>query len=56
MGHLFALNRIAKRNPDAFETKSDVITAFILKSVLITPDTEEEVGHGLVFFLIRVLT
>ena len=42
--HIAVLAQLALRSPDAFELKSDVITAFLLKKVLMTGNEADPVG------------
>lgn len=41
--HIAVLAQLASRAPEAFERKSDVITAFLLKQVLMVPSPPDEV-------------
>jgi len=43
VAHITALAQLAKMAPDAFESKSDVIMAFLLKEVLMTPSVPDPV-------------
>ena len=43
VAHIAALAQLAKLAPDAFENKSDVIMAFLLKEVLMTHGTHDPV-------------
>lgn len=43
VAHITVLAQLAKMAPDAFETKSDVIMAFLLKEVLMTPSLPDPV-------------
>lgn len=42
--HIAVLAQLALRSPDAFELKSDVITAFLLKKVLMTGNEADPVS------------
>lgn len=46
VANLAALAEFASASPDAFEQKSDVITAFLLKQVLMVPSPQDEVRHA----------
>jgi sister chromatid cohesion protein PDS5 len=43
VAHITALAQLAKMAPDAFESKSDVIMAFLLKEVLMTSSIPDPV-------------
>ena len=43
VAHITVLAQLAKMAPDAFESKSDVIMAFLLKEVLMTPSPPDPV-------------
>ena len=43
VAHITVLAQFAKMAPDAFESKSDVIMAFLLKEVLMAPSTPDPV-------------
>ena len=51
--HIAVLAQLALRSPDAFELKSDVITAFLLKKVLMTGNEADPVGIYLLVFVVR---
>jgi sister chromatid cohesion protein PDS5 len=44
--HLYVLAEIARSAPDAFEGKSDVIIAFLIKEVLVISPPRDEVCAG----------
>jgi sister chromatid cohesion protein PDS5 len=43
VAHITVLAQFAKMAPDAFESQSDVIMAFLLKEVLMTPSPPDPV-------------
>ena len=44
VGHIAVLKEFALRAPDAFEQKSDVITAFLLNKVLLVEESSDPVS------------
>ena len=51
--HIAVLAQLALRSPDAFELKSDVITAFLLKKVLMTGNEADPVSIYLLGIVAR---
>lgn len=53
MAHVVVLAQFARFAPDAFEHKSDVLTAFLLKELLMVPTHPLDVRRPFVFSACR---